>query len=480
MKKELPFDPCKHIVVDFEKFDCEFSQKDESLLEGSECVLQYNFSCLDGSLKNIYGFEVLNVDNVDADPSSSEIKGLWGANFCINTNNSVIDYLFFMNEENDIYYLSFNLGVDFPVQIANFNEIPTVTKIQENSLDAFVFASPSDNLVLLNQTSATTYPNVPKIMDAIYQYDQLFAITAQNRNSLVFSSEVEVTSWTNSNIEKINFSDNRGRLLKLVNFEDSLFVFREFGITKVSPYSINTDFSISHLFESQSFIFPNTISVCGNKVLFFSEEGLFSFDGNNVDKIDLDFVKKIDLSLSSSMSAKAFNGKYFLACRVNFDDEDEIGCESGAYVNNAMLIFDIDKKQIEIVRGVDILMFATVNSASHSKLCMCFRGSNKNKIGQLSLTGKNFDVNLTQCWKSAFSDFGFDGLKRIDTLQIFVKESCQIVVSCDDMEKTFEISASNSLQKIPINITGERFSLQIKSNQNLQKISNVKAFITVF
>lgn len=485
-KNKIIIKPVKNLTLSFDKFFQTFRVgKDENLLTSKDSSFYYNFKIQDGSLKTGFGIKDLTFKNTQNNDyvlktGDSIVNGIWTTRWLSNANQEPVDYVFYILNDGKMHYANLEYPEFGFTMTTTFNEVPEMTKIRQNLLEAFVFTSPTDSLVLLNQSSETTYANVPKVMDACYHYNKLFAITAQTRNALIYSSETEVTNWTNSNTYRIDFTDDRGRLLKIMSFHDNLYVFREFGITKVSPYSVESDFSIEHLYQSPSYIYPQTITICGENVIFLTRDGLYSFNGSAVKKLKYEVIDKIENNQSSSPCAGSYKGKYFLACKMTFDDKT-IGCESATYVNNCILCFDFSENGVEVIRGVDVKKFAELNSKNFNKLCLIFRGSQKNKIGEITESGAVFGSQLTACWKSAFCDLDHtEKLKHVKEIKLISKGDCSFKIESDIETKTYQITGSNKVQRLKTDVKGKMFSFSFESTASQQKISKPEILVTVY
>ena len=83
-------------------------------------------------------------------------------------------------------------------------------------------------------------------------YERLFAVVGGERNRLAFSANLEPTDWTEdlSSGGFIEMQDERGGLNRVISYNDYIYVFRDFGVARVSAYGDQTDFSVSQLFIS--------------------------------------------------------------------------------------------------------------------------------------------------------------------------------------------------------------------------------------
>ena len=456
--------------------------KDESLLNITDGVECYNFDASNGTLENGYGLKDLTVKYSGSDYSvalsdSSEVKDIWIAKWLYDTNTGVQDYLFYMLADGKVYYremshpsVELNLGHTFEAD-------PTLTKVYVSGGEAFAFASPEDSLILLTQSATTTFQNVPKVIDLCYHYSKLFAITSNVKNSLVYSTDTNIGNWTEGNVLKIDFNDENGRLLKLKVFDEAIYIFREYGITKVSES--NGSFSVENVYSSDFYIFPETICQCFGNIIFLSENGLFKFNGKSVKKLEYDVFKKVDIGLNAKPCAESFDGKYFLACKFGFGG-GSVGCESEAFVNNAVLVIDLASEKVQILRGIDVKKLVKFNSSNLSKLCAIFRNSKKMKIGEFVKNQGVFGTTLKQTWTSAFGDLGYKGkLKHISKFLIKSK-GCVVKIKSDMEEKTYTVNSSNNILSVQTDVKGREFLISIESNVLNQKISDFEVFVSVY
>ena len=132
-------------------------------------------------------------------------------------------------------------------------------------------------------------------------------------------------------------------LNRVVSFNDYVYVFRDFGVARVSAYGDQTNFSVSQLFISSAKIYGNSVCVCGDRIMFLSRDGIMSFDGYTTQKLNLGIESLLINVTNENCSSLYYNGKYYLALKLNFDDGEQIGCESynEGYINNAIIEVDL-------------------------------------------------------------------------------------------------------------------------------------------
>lgn len=301
-----------------------------------------------------------------------------------------------------------------------------------------------------------------------------------------WSSVSGLKVWENGNFKTINpdcvtlpaeldFSDERGDLNKLISFDDYLYIFRDYGITKLSIYSSDSEFSINHQYMSDSYIYPNSIAQSGDNVYFLERTGLKVFNGSSVNDVEIECIELIKACDQSKCWATSFNGKYYLACRCDFQDDKQIGCEgyTSGYINNALIVYDYQTEHIDIVRGVDINQVLALNNPLKAKLVACFNNQYKGKIGQLTRDGKLFGNALENLWQSTKNDLGYHGQKkRIKNITIKSLSDALLTIESESMARTYNITGKQNIQKIRTNVIGNEFSVKIEAQGEIN-ISNI-------
>ncbi len=442
----------------------------------------YNFATSDGALKKGHGFKKLTLpmeydppyQDMDVEIDFKKVMGMWQYVWYDKTANLDKYYLFILDENLKMYMLSIFSDDKYLFETkAQFTEIPysaSFSKVDGN--DDIFFSSPSDKTISLNGNGYQQFDKLPKFVSACWFGPYLFMATAGYKNQLVYGTSA-FGSWEEGEIKTIDLPDVRGGLTQLIALEQSLYLFREFGITRLSLYSTRSDITYSHIYYSSSYIFPKTIAKNGDQILFVSKEGLFSLEGESVKKIDLPIEKDIDFENYSSCGV-CFEGKYYLACKYNFSSEVNDG------ENNALLIYDIENKTFELVKGFDIRSMTAIQTPKYSKLCAVFRGENENCIGQLTDDGKFFGKDLPKFWVSSWTDFGFSMQDKVITeLNFRPNIEADVTIKSDLDEKKLKVPYSSKPQRFRTNVFGKQFQISIETTSSKQIVSKPQIKVKV-
>lgn len=493
MIKKTTFSKSQNVVKIFDYDMIEKTQEsgtDDGVLKFNQPKIVYNYICSDGSLKTGYGFSELKMpmstDDLDSEYAitikGSEVKSLWSLVW-----NNKVDgvnhyYLFYYNDNNKIYYedMLYNRVVTFPVP-GTFSSIPCAVTYRKNGND-YLFFSSEEHSVLIGNNNSTVLTDVPKLISCISHYGMFFAISYDKRAKLIYSQDCDILNWSDEKTKDFDFSDERGQLTKLISYEDYIYIFRDFGITKLSLYGSKNEFSISHMYKSDSYIYPNSICQSGDNIFFLTRSGLKIFNGSSVKDAQIDCQSLISSCDNSLCSGACFEGKYYLACRADFQDDSLVGCEGdeNGYSNNILLVYDISSQHADILRGVDIKQVFPFLNPYKSKLLACFSNENcKGKIGQLNTDGQIFGENEVCVCQFAKTDFGYQGVKkRVKSFDILSKFNCKVLISNETTTKTFNVKANAKIQKINVGLQGKLFVVKVISSGG-SSISNLSLTVAV-
>ena len=464
------------------------SKNGDSVAKLNHGEMAYNISFEKGFLGTGLGVRALQVpatkNNLDEchtfDMSEvGEVKDLLVDKWYNQTTQEYYYQVFIVDQSNKIRVLPAidSLGGVAWVQSTRLIDSPPsyCCAYKKQDADVTIYFSSSGALCLgLGQEQLCT--NVPEMKSCVVHYGNFFGITKANNNKLIYTIKTRLDTWlANEGLSVVEFLDNRGLFTKLVTFNDYVYLFRENGITKISKYSVDGEFSFTHLYYSPSKIYENSICVCGSKIFFVTRDGLYTFDGNNVSKIMDDYDVYFTNFDNLNCFATCLDGKYYLATKCDFKDGQTIGCESGTFVNNALFEIDINKKTINVLRGVDIKKLATLDTPYYSKVVCSFNTTNKNIVGEVTRDGKMFGDATQKCWTSFETDFGFyNHRKRIKEVILTSKYDCQIKVKSDEETKTFDVFGAEKVQRMQINVSGKSFCVEFLSQNQNMKIDKPK------
>lgn len=460
------------------------SNQDDLISKPNQCKNCFNLSVSDGALKTGLGFRDMQVPASESDLENchgfnfaekiDEIDGIWVDRWFNNDYGAYI-YNFIMIDSSHVLWavpLIDELGAVWQ-KSDKLTSAPTyecLYRIDNN--DCTLFFS-ENGMLYLAMYAEGIYEQVPALISGVVHYDKFFGITNTNRNTLIYTKNLDLRAWSDEDSSTIEFLDNRGSFNKLVAFNDYVYLFREYGITKISIYTTKDDFSFTHLYTSSSKIYENSVCVCGDKVFFMTRDGLYSFNGTSVGKICEQFDKYFKSLDNKNCSAACLNGKYYIATKCQFDDDEIVGCEStSSFVNNALFEVDIETFEVNIYRGVDIRKLLAVDNSYMSKIFACFYNDFKQRVGELTLDGKTFENNNYKSWESFETDLEYRAKrKKIKEIIINTEYACKVEIKSDEETKVFEFDGTEKEQRLPVCVYGKTFKFKFFTNEENCKIS---------
>lgn len=473
---------------------------DENILPITYSVNTYNFSFNSGALKTGLGIDYLKLPtsyssfdnstrivNFDGEhqfkagwlykKDNANIIGMQGVNYD--------NYLILQDINGDFYIYDICSTTNFLSKIEGLNltDIPTILNYNLNSEDVVLICSGQGMWTYsFNKHTATKIETAPKFKSMCLHYERLFTTVVDDRYAVWFSDDLDPTNWNISLNEAgfIRFDSEHGIVNKVVSFNDYVYVFREYGISRITAYANQTEFNVNHLFVSSGKIYGDTVTVCGDRIMFLTENGLYSFDGYSTNKINLN-IDNMLASVNNCFVASAYcNGKYYLACRLNFNDDKKIICEENNYYNNAVLEFDLNSKTLNILRGADVRCLLAIKDDKVNKVVAFYYDDNSYKLGEICNCGKLINKVLPKCWCSPFSSVGYpEKSKVIKSIYLNATAPLTITINTEKLTKQFYLVPKNNLIKLNTIIKCDMFAINFESNEPEIKISSPTVIIGV-
>lgn len=99
-----------------------------------------------------------------------------------------------------------------------------------------------------------------------------------------------------------------GKIQRLVVFNGSITILCEYGLAVLTAYGAPENFKLTYIDGKLPHIWGSTAAVVCNKLIFFTDDGLYAFDGGKVEKSDLGSL----YALSNPVSACALGEWYYI------------------------------------------------------------------------------------------------------------------------------------------------------------------------
>lgn len=292
-------------------------------------------------------------------------------------------------EDGDLYWL-YSL---------TFNSAPVTLSFKQKGEDAIILTSKDKMVIWKTGYSPYTIQNVPIITSMCMNDGVLFCTIREPAFKIWYATNLDAENVGNidSNSGYVSLEDDLGNARKIVCFNQDVYVFRDYGITKINY--VKNKVSVSQVYQSNTKIFTETVSVCENAIMFMTVEGLYQFNGVKVARSSVDIGEMLPIA-NDNACASTLGDKYYLALRLNFNDGKQLLCETGEYVNNALIVVDLTDYSYQILRGVDIGALLPVRTQVFEKMLATFNSVHTSKVGEICPVSKCFDDALPKYWAS--------------------------------------------------------------------------------
>lgn len=312
-----------------------------------------------------------------------------------------------------------------------------------------ILLCPSDgNMVVYNGDTHYSVESSPHITSAAVHYERLFASSAGESVSVNFSDDLDPTNWSTDLTAGgfIQLVDDGGRVLKVVSFLGYVYIFRERGISRLIAYADQSDFSVSSLFTLGGRIYADTVQLCGDRILFMADDGLYAFDGLSAQPVLTHLSPMFEAG--GKPVALYREGKYILAARGKAGAQP-IACENGAYTNNILLVYEPASGSVGLSRGMDVERLSDDGRGALATL----RGG---ACGYVQRCGKLLGENLPMRWRTPQKDLGSGARhKLVKTLVIDSEFPCTVRVVTDEGERVVQVPGGG-LHRAAVNLTGKK------------------------
>lgn len=321
-----------------------------------------------------------------------------------------------------------------------------------NGEDVALISGNTNNLIMINDTTASLNENAPKFNSMAFHHERVFATTRNNRNRVWFSADFNPLNWKVSAEEAgyIEFQDEYGALLEIISLGDYIFVFKENAIMRITAYADQTEFTVTKITVGLDRIISGSIVQLGENIYFLTTSGLYSFDGYTVTRLNRFMPEIID---DRNLTACGLGDKYYYATRLEIDGDEGIG------ENNAVVVYDLKQKTFSVIGGVDILKLIAVTSHHLRRVYAVRKGDVY--VSEITDDGSIYGLSTIKKWKSVESNFGTSAKKVLRRINVFTKRDVKFCVIADGVKTTHEIFGSDKWQSVRIERSGYVMQFEI-------------------
>jgi len=418
---------------------------DKSILSAVVAKACYNFEFSTGALREGYGLEeCLEIPR--------KVTNIW--NFKRHDFDSASDeeILMYSGTDGKVYYQ--RNGVENYLAGIEFSSPPMAVNYRLYGDDVILICSKTDGMVVWDGShDAYLVPNAPLITSMVIHYERMFCTVAGERNAVWFSSDLDPTNW-DIELDRggfIQVLDERGKLNRVISYLNHIYIFRDFGISRLTAFADQTDFAIGNLFVSSGKIYADTAVLCGDMVMFLASDGLYRFDGLSTHRV----LPAISSMIQSSENATAVfhEGKYFVALKLDTDLESS---DENSDKNNAVLAIDFKTGTYTILAGVSVKAFSSVKETLYALT----------EVGIAALMtrcGTLFGEPTEKSWASGLLDFESERTKTVREFFVETDEKFELTVYSERAKKQFTVTPVNGLAQVRVNVSGRKIGFIMKA-----------------
>ena len=215
----------------------------------------------------------------------------------------------------------------------------------------------------------------------------------------------------------------------------------------MTAYGDQTEFSVSHLLVSCGKICKNTITVCGDSILFFASDGLYRFDGYSAVKISDAWFDSVETN-KNWVKGVYFNGYAYYLISVTISTGLQRGIlavkPDGSDYSFSLISTITD---IAVMDGVNIYKLFAIERL---------------KLNMFEVEkGAGWDgENIHMEWRSKETDFGIKARSKIlEKVRFYANSQVRLTVVVDGKENVYEIEPKNGVCEIYTRLKGERYAI---------------------
>ncbi len=333
--------------------------------------------------------------------------------------------------------------------------------------DVFLLSSKSIGLLVYDGATATQVEDGPGFSSIAIHYERVFGAVNGRENQVWFSSVLDPTNWSVSGDTAgyVTFNDECGDVMSVQSLNGYLYIFREHGIYRLTAYGDQDEFSLKKVFIDTGRIYKDTIVPSGNKILFYTDEGVHSFDGYTVTKLGVELPK---IFTPYTATAAYLENKYYLACKIDLGDSYGV-----VSTNNAILECDLKEKTLSVLSPYDTRRLVPMTVHHATDVLVVPNQGETERLGMIDTKGKIFEENTLKTYHSPMNTLGTDKLKIIREMVVETKYDLTVKVKVDDEEYAYSFVGANHPQRVFVDRSGMKIGFEISTNEAYAHLSPI-------
>jgi len=483
----------KEHVIDFSDFSKGVDYDTLNTRNTGVAIDGYNFKFDSGSLSTGLGTASLVLKCKDTMPNiktiaADDMRKIF-AYFPSTTSQPKIVLI---SEEGKMYTDRMESLVPEYTELFDFEKFPNWMRYSYDSVNYLLFSTTTPSTSKFYVYSGDVYmtqivENAVKIFDVCAHNGTLFVVKDQSYRYVIhYCTDLNPANIQSNfaNMKSITLPDTCGNIIKLVSFNDYLYIFCDYGIYRLVSYESKKKLYIEPVYYGTTNIFRESIVMAGSKIVFTARDGVYTFTGLKVNKLNLHIDKILKPQNSPDAVAVYSDGIYYVACTLTFNDSKIIGAEFAApQLNNAVLMVDLEKESVVINRGLALSHIEVFKNFGNKKLACVTSNYLGTEIFQLEENGvyRGSEYYLDKHWQTCFYDLNMPNTMKIcKKVTLTTATDIKLTVNCDDNKIVYSLKGSTNPQTIYVNEKGYKFGLTFDCVKCTAKISDVKMVVGVY
>jgi hypothetical protein len=452
---------------------------DESILGAEYSPMAYNFTFRKGALKSDLGIDFASGYYPQAEilrrnlPSFAPGEKIVDAFIYHRRENGEYDDRFLVQMSDGIFYHTKIFEDDVWHILIKPNTKERVCGVSYNydGNDVFLLSGEEIGLYIFDGETAVKVEDGPGFSSIAIHFERVFGTVNGKENQVWFSSSLDPTNWVVSGDEAgyVNFHDECGEIIKVVSFLGYLYIFREHGIYRLTAYGDQEEFSLKKMFTDTGRIYKDTIALCGNKIIFYTDEGLHAFDGYAVSRLDLEIPT---IHTAYTACGTYLENKYYLACKADLEDFYNL-----QYSNNCILEYDLKEKTLSILAPYDAQRLVPLKVHHATDVIVVAGREHTERLQRVDNKGAIFGQSTDKFYRTPYNDFGTDKLKIIREIVVDTEDPLTVIVVADGKETRLDFEGKPTPQKAFVDRSGHKIGFRILSSSMYNHVSPLRVKI---
>ena len=456
---------------------------EENILSLDTAKLMYNCAVKNGAIVSSYGIDKATYQTKSGETYQLRCYGLvptktWQYHRYDNKTGEWDDRIVMTDDESIIeVYINRSVQEGTSLHTSTVLTFGDAINYHYDDKDVLIIAS-SLGIYILDDTDLTLVENSPRVVSICKHYERIFGVSGATSPRVWFSAPMQPDNWEVSYDAGgyIDIDHTCGRPYKVVSFLDYVYVFCEYGVYRITAYSNQSEFSMRRILVSSGMIYPDTITVCADKIMFCSEEGVFVFDGVDAYKV-MDSYDSLRAKKASFGQGCYYDSKYVVTALLDYGEPLSEGEPHDRYNPNvnSIILYDMRTKEVEIVKGIKVDNLLCFKGRNGAKLYMF----NRSPIGiedmnycQLDDSGALYGTRLEKKWVSGLTDVGYpDKCKLLRSITLTPKSDTKMFVTLDGDRYRYDLKGGYT-RKVPVNRRFDKMSIEFRCYESEMSITS--------